>query len=174
MRAPDKARCTDLLVGDVQKETRLGRWVALPRVRSWETPGDVSVKVETDRMGTAAQRQLKQAKASHLERELLFALRVAGLKVPQPELEFRFHASRKWRFDLAWPDRRLAVEVEGGIWASGRHNRAPGFIADCDKYNEAALLGWRVLRVTQAHIESGAAVAWIRRALLLEDLGAAL
>jgi hypothetical protein len=40
-----------------------------------------------------------------------------------------------------------------------------GFSADCEKYNEAALLGWRLIRVTGDHIENGAAIDWIRRAL---------
>lgn len=60
--------------------------------------------------------------------------------------EHVFHPVRKWRFDFAWPEVKLAVEVEGGIWNSGRHNRPSGFIEDCVKYNAAVALGWRVLR----------------------------
>lgn len=69
-----------------------------------------------------------------------------------PVSEYRFAPPRRWRFDFAWPDHRLAVELEGGVWTGGRHTRASGYIADCDKYNAAVLAGWRVLRYTRAHI----------------------
>jgi very-short-patch-repair endonuclease len=58
----------------------------------------------------------------------------------------------------------LAVEVEGGSWIAGRHVRARGFEADCEKYNAAVLLGWRILRFTTAMIESGAAISAIEAA----------
>ena len=68
-------------------------------------------------------------------------------QLPQPEPEHRFSQTRKWRFDYAWPDRFLALEVEGGIWVRGRHNHPSGFIKDLEKYNYAATAGWRILRV---------------------------
>lgn len=100
---------------------------------------------------------------SDLERLLLFHLKAA--KIPPPELEHRFHPPRRWRFDLAWPDQKLAVEVEGGVWLGGRHTRPAGFEADCEKYNQAALDGWQVLRVTNHMVEDGRALAVIEEAL---------
>jgi len=100
---------------------------------------------------------------SDLEDELIFLLRVEGL--PAPEREVVFHPPRRWRFDLAWPPRKLAAEVEGGVWSNGRHTRGSGFTKDCEKYNAAALDGWRVLRFTGQMIHSGAACETIRRAL---------
>lgn len=70
-----------------------------------------------------------------------------------------------WRFDFAWPDKQLAVEVEGGIWNGGRHVTGAGFEADCDKYNKATLMGWRILRFTNTSIKSGVAVQCIGIAL---------
>ena len=70
--------------------------------------------------------------------------------------EFRFHPTRKWRFDFAWPHARLAVEVEGGVWNRGRHTRGSGFVPDCEKYNEAVMHGWRVLRYAPHRPKSGA------------------
>lgn len=67
--------------------------------------------------------------------------------------EYRFHATRKWRFDFALPDNRIAFELEGGIWSGGRHNRARGFTDDCEKYNAATLLGWRVFRFTSIMLD---------------------
>lgn len=62
-----------------------------------------------------------------------------------PVAEYRFHPSRKWRFDFAFPDHKLAVEIEGNAWhvnGGGRHMQD----SDMEKYNAAASLGWRVFR----------------------------
>ena len=71
-----------------------------------------------------------------------------------PEREFMFHPDRKWRFDFAWPEQKIAVEVEG----RGRHQSFDGFLADCGKYNSAAKMGWRVLRYTPAMVRAGVAI----------------
>lgn len=60
--------------------------------------------------------------------------------------------------DFAWPEYRVAVEIEGGVWSMGRHNRPKGFIADTEKYNAAAELGWIVLRFTAQAIRDGKAI----------------
>lgn len=93
---------------------------------------------------------------------LLLQIRAVGLPLPVEEHRF---CKRRWRFDLAWIDRKLAVECEGGIWVGGRHVRGKGFERDCEKYSEAAILGWRVLRFTTGQIESGYALDAIERAL---------
>lgn len=71
---------------------------------------------------------------------------VAGVPVPMPE--YRFDTRRQWRFDWAWPDQKIALEIEGGAFTQGRHTRGAGFLKDMEKYNAAAVAGWRVLRVT--------------------------
>lgn len=68
------------------------------------------------------------------------------------EKEFRFHPTRRWRADFAHLPSRTLVEVEGGIFIRGRHNRAMGFLGDIEKYFEAALAGWRVLRSTEREL----------------------
>lgn len=73
-------------------------------------------------------------------------MRECGL--PEPELEYRFHPDRKWRFDFAWPNVKLALEVEGGIYIRKGHATISGIKRDMEKYNAAACLWWRVLRVT--------------------------
>jgi hypothetical protein len=70
------------------------------------------------------------------------------IDVPRPVEEFPFHPHRKWRFDYAWPIRKIAVEIEGGVWIKGRHNHPASMIKEMEKYNEAARLGWRVFRFT--------------------------
>ncbi|CCD30309.1 Conserved hypothetical protein [Candidatus Glomeribacter gigasporarum BEG34] len=79
--------------------------------------------------------------------------------------EYRFDAMRRWKFDFAWPNWKIVVECEGGIWAQGRHTRALGFEADCDKYNAATVQGWRVLRFTRDMIQNGAAMNLLTRAI---------
>jgi very-short-patch-repair endonuclease len=92
---------------------------------------------------------------SELEEELLWQMHVAGL--PIPIREYKFHPTRKWRFDLAYPEQKIAIEAEGATFANGRHSRGVGFQADCEKYNTATLMGWRVLRFTRAMVEGNAA-----------------
>jgi very-short-patch-repair endonuclease len=67
--------------------------------------------------------------------------------------EFKFHPMRKWRFDFAWPEKRVAVEIEGGVWTRGRHTRGSGYIGDMEKYNSAVEMGWRVLRYQPGKID---------------------
>ncbi len=79
--------------------------------------------------------------------------------------EYRFHPERKWRADFAFPEQKLLIEVEGGTWSAGRHSRGSGFATDCEKYAEAAILGYRVIRVTTDQVRTGQAIEWIGRAL---------
>ena len=65
--------------------------------------------------------------------------------IPQPVFEHRFHPVRKWRLDLAWPDQKLCVEVQGGIFIQGRHSRGAAMLKEWDKLNTLAIMGWRVL-----------------------------
>ncbi len=83
-----------------------------------------------------------------------------------PEREYRFAPPRRWRFDFAWPDLLIALEVEGGTRTGGRHVRGDGYEKDCEKYNEAAIRGWRILRVTASQVRSGEALGWIQAILV--------
>jgi len=102
-------------------------------------------------------------------REILIpggSAKLPGSEIPPGAVrEYRFHPVRKWRFDYAWVDARLALEVEGGAWTQGRHTRGKGFLGDMTKYNTAVLLGWRILRVTPAQVDSGEAWRLVREAL---------
>ena len=86
------------------------------------------------------------------------ALQIRAVKLPEPVREHRFHAVRRWRFDFAYPDQKLAIEVEGGVWSGGRHTRGAGFTKDCEKYNTALMDGWRVYRCTPQMVEAGIVV----------------
>ena len=58
---------------------------------------------------------------SDLEAQFLFQIRACGLSIP--EREVRFHKTRRWRFDFAYPEKLLAIEIHGGVWSKGRHGR---------------------------------------------------
>jgi len=91
--------------------------------------------------------------------------------IKPPELEYRFGAIaaggrgkglrsrliaaglKDWRFDICFPDIKLAVECEGGTWIQGRHVRGIGFENDSIKYNAAAELGFILLRYTTTMIK---------------------
>lgn len=75
-----------------------------------------------------------------------------------PAREYKFHPERKWRFDFAFVPEKIAVEIEGGIFTSGRHSRGANFIKDCEKYNAATILGWRVLRYFTDQVVRGDAI----------------
>lgn len=87
--------------------------------------------------------------------ETAFAEQATRLGLPRWVEEHRFATliGRKWRFDFAWPDRMLAVEIDGGAFSGGRHTRGAGFVEDCRKLNAATLMGWRVLRFTSGDLE---------------------
>jgi very-short-patch-repair endonuclease len=97
--------------------------------------------------------------------EELLAIELRSMNVPAFEREYHFWPGRRFRFDFAWPDRRLAVEVDGGTASGGRHTRAGGYERDCEKLNHAACMGWCVLRFTGRMVRSGAAAREIARAL---------
>lgn len=99
------------------------------------------------------------------EERLASHLRASNI---QFEREYLFFPARKWRFDFAFPEKKIAVEVEGGsasLMSPGRHQRQEGFENDMDKYNRAALLGWKVLRYTTRLVKNGFAIDQIIEAL---------
>lgn len=112
-----------------------------------------------------------------------------GVALPAPVEQYRFAAHavggpgkgvrkrlteaglKDWRFDFAWPDLKVAVELEGGTWVRGRHTRPMGFEGDAWKYNVAQLMGWVVLRYTGDMLDRHTqhVLAHLRRALSLQE-----
>lgn len=75
--------------------------------------------------------------------------------------EVQFHQTRRWRFDFVHEASKTVIEIDGGSkgffkkdkyglsrWVSGRHQSADGYQSDCDKLNEATLMGYKVFRLT--------------------------
>jgi len=109
-------------------------------------------------------------RVSQLEEEMLVQIRNSGL--PEPEREYKFHPTRRWRLDFFWRCpinyHDLALEVEGGTYARfSRHTSKKGFEGDCEKYNEVALANIVLLRATSKHVKNGDALEWIKRGVSL-------
>lgn len=98
------------------------------------------------------------------EGEETFALHCKAYKL-SPLREYKFHPVRLWRFDFAFVDHMLAVEIEGGIWTAGRHTTGTGFLHDIEKYNAATELGWRLLRFSTQAVMKGNAIEVTKRVL---------
>lgn len=100
-----------------------------------------------------------------------FARQCILLHFPTPVREYHFAKPRMWRFDVAFPDYKIAVEVEGGMFLptkgkhAGRHTSPTGIKRDLEKYGEAAVLGWTVLRVLPEQVNNGDAVVLLERLL---------
>ena len=104
--------------------------------------------------------------ASQLEAEL--ALQIKALGLPEPTREYLAIKGRKFRFDFAWLEQRLLVEVNGGTYTQGAHSTGRGIARDYEKANLAVLHGWRVLSFDGKAVKDGTAVEVIRQALEAE------
>ncbi len=99
--------------------------------------------------------------------ELVFYQLLKNDGIELPIKEFQFHKTRKWRFDYAYPNLKIAIEVEGGAFTQGRHTRGKGFIEDMKKYNEATLSGWTLIRIIPDQLMSYETIKLIKRAFEL-------
>ena len=102
-------------------------------------------------------------KKSDLELALIKQLRLET-DLPAFTDDYNFSDVKGWRFDLCYPDYKVAVELEG----EGRHKRWQGFLNDMDKYNHASIEGWFLIRVGREHVDNGLAVEYIRAMLKAE------
>ena len=106
---------------------------------------------------------LKRAPRPDSPGEAMFDLHLRAHKLDGWQREYRFDGTRRWRFDYAHPATKVAVEIEGGVWTSGRHSRGEGYTADCEKYSTAAVQGWRIIRATTQQVISGLAIEWAKQ-----------
>jgi len=88
---------------------------------------------------------------------------IRALRLPDPVRELRPFADRRFRLDLAWVDRLLFAEVDGGEWMGGRHGRGAGMARDCEKWNRLTAEGWTGFRFTGSMVRSGEAVNFLEQ-----------
>lgn len=99
-------------------------------------------KQTPDKPKKMAQRPRKQPKT-----DIFTSICKSDLKIEVVK-EYMFHPTRKWRFDFAIPAYKIAIEIDGGVWTNGRHTRPQGYLNDLEKFNEASVLGWIILKFT--------------------------
>jgi len=106
--------------------------------------------------------------------EAAFLFQIQSLGIKEPVQQFKFRETRKWRVDFAWPERKLAVEIEGGIWrrGGGAHSHPVNIERDIDKGNALAMAGYHLLRFTDKHIRSGEGVQTVKAFLIQKELDA--
>ncbi|MBP1470602.1 DUF559 domain-containing protein [Acinetobacter nosocomialis] len=107
-------------------------------------------------------RSAKQGTRQASEGETVLATHLNAYKISF-EQEYKFHPTRKWRADFFITGTKILVEVEGGIWSGGRHTRGKGYLGDMEKYNEAAMMGFTVLRFSTEQVKSGVAIKQIEQ-----------
>lgn len=112
----------------------------------WYKPSRKEKSVHAARIAAATQHDTSDVFTVFCKNELGY----------EPVREFRFHPTRKWRFDYAIPVLKIAIECDGGVWTGGRHVSPQGYLKDMEKFNAAAELGWVVLKFTpQTLVTSG-------------------
>ena len=94
----------------------------------------------------------------------MFTATITQLGYP-PTREALALPGRRFRWDYSWPEVKLALDVQGGVYVGGHHSRGKGYEDDNVKANWAVLMGWRVLRATPGQIANGEALRWVLRAL---------
>ena len=170
------------------------RWIKLstiPPVRSLGQIIDEAVKEQYGGLSPKPRPFSPGSKISDRQKysdQFLSHLKNAGL--PAPAEEHRFHPTRLWRFDFAYVEKKIAIEIDGGGWGrpvvchrcrqtvlrfsngrpypvreGGRHHTAKGAESDNEKFNEAMRFGWRVLRFNPCHIKSGYALDLVKEIL---------
>ncbi|MDC5489423.1 DUF559 domain-containing protein [Acinetobacter baumannii] len=107
-------------------------------------------------------RSAKQVARQPSVGEMVLATHLRACKISF-EQEYKFHPTRKWRADILITGTKILVEVEGGIWSGGRHTRGKGYLGDMEKYNEAAAMGYKVLRFSTEQVKSGLAIQQIEK-----------
>ena len=93
-----------------------------------------------------------------------FEIDIRALGLPEPLREHVFHRGRRWRFDYCWLESKVAVEIDGGTWVGGRHTSGAGYEADCSKFNQAVIDGWKIFRFTTNMVLDGRAFSTLEKA----------
>lgn len=123
---------------------------------------------------------VKKPKLPKVQQKVAPSVFIAACKahgLPEPVPEFMFHQKRMWKFDWAWKNLGVALEIEGGIFGRGKacpickrrpvgaHSSIQRLLSDMTKYREAAISGWKVIRVTPSEVNDGIVWNLLERAI---------
>lgn len=87
----------------------------------------------------------------------MLAAQIAAAGLPTPEREHKWHPTRRFRADLAWPATKFIVEVDGAV-----HRIKGKFERDIERHNLLIQAGWVYIRVTPEMVRTGEALTWVR------------
>lgn len=110
-------------------------------------------------------RAQKRARVEALE--LAFAQQLRAHRIPF-ETQAQLAAPREFRWDFVVLGPRVAIEIHGGQWTNGAHNRGAGLERDCEKLALASINGWTQLSITGDQVRSGLGIEWVRQLLQLK------
>jgi very-short-patch-repair endonuclease len=68
--------------------------------------------------------------------------------------EHRFDKVRKWRFDFAIEEKKIAIEYNGIMSEKSRHTTIGGYSGDMDKVTQASIMGWTILQYTPLNFKN--------------------
>lgn len=100
-----------------------------------------------------------------------FDLQVLAMGLPPGVKEHVFAPPRGWRLDRAWPDVKVGVEIQGGVFAGMHHTTGAGYEDDSVKAACAQLHGWLLFNATDHLLKGGYAARWVRAAVSLRSSG---
>lgn len=100
---------------------------------------------------------------SDLEEVFDFQLRASGFK--DFVREYKAIPRRKYLFDFAFPEDKLLIEIQGGVWSGGAHGRPVGIVRDYEKTNLAAKAGYHVLQFDTKMVMNGKAIEFTEETL---------
>lgn len=116
------------------------------------------LRIQSKAVARSKPRESKKKEPSVGER--ILERHLEALKIEYTR-EFKFHPERKWRADFLIDGYKLLVEVEGGVFINGGHSRGRPYTNNCEKYSNAAILGYHVIRATTDQVKSGECIKWI-------------
>lgn len=106
----------------------------------------VVAKTPENELLTRIHERKKESQGAKLRRRFLYTwIELGG---PDLQDEFQFHPLRKWRFDFCLPTVRVGIEIDGGVFINGGHNRGAQISKDYEKRNVALTMGYRVFQLT--------------------------
>ena len=97
--------------------------------------------------------------------EELFAFQATAAGLPPFEREYLVPGVSRFRYDFAWIEQKLLVEINGGTWGHMGHSTGKGIARDYRKNRLPQELGWRCYSFTGDEVKEGEAIEVVRKAL---------
>lgn len=77
--------------------------------------------------------------------------------------------AKTYKIDFAFQELKLAIEIQGGTYRNGRHNRGKGYAEDRKRIRDLQYMDWVVLEYTTDDLQPGTKRATIAEVVLFVD-----